>query len=404
MTEVKNNRKISKNVILLGIVSFLTDLSSEIIFPILPMFIASLGGGGLVIGLIGGLADSISSLLKVFSGYLSDRAGKRLPFVFGGYALSSISKIILSFSSLWQHVALLVSVERIGKGLRSAPRDAIIAESSRGQRGKAFGIHRAMDTSGAVAGSGISFVLFYFIGLSFETIILAAGVIGFLALLPLLLVKEKNKKPVESSLKISLKELPRDFKIFLIIAAIFALGNFTYMLFILKAQAALSVFFDPVMAIALPILLYVWFNLIYAVFSIPAGVLSDRLGRRGVLAAGYALFALTCAGFMLSDSLILFIVFFAIYGVTYALIDGNQRAYASDLIPGKLRGTGLGAFHTAIGLAALPASLIAGVLWELEYLGSDAVFIYGAALGLVAAALLLLTGSFMHRANSLING
>ena len=394
MNKIKINKKISGNVILLGVVSFLTDISSEIIFPILPMFIAALGGTGLIIGLIGGLADSISSLLKVFSGYWSDRIGKRLPFVFSGYGLSGVSKILLSFSSVWQHAVIFVSLERVGKGLRTAPRDAIIAESSRGQRGKAFGVHRAMDTSGAVIGSGIAFVLVYYLGLNFQTIIFAAGIIGFFALIPLLFLKEKKKKPVEISLKISLKALPKNFRIFLITATIFALGNFTYMFFILKAQAA---FFDPGMAIAMPILLYAWFNLVYAAFSIPAGIFSDRIGRRKVLASGYVLFAATCTGFMFSDSLILFIIFFALYGITYALIDGNQRAYASDLIPEKLRGTGLGTFHTSIGLAALPASIIAGGLWE--YFGSDVTFIYGAGLSIIAAILFVFYGFEQGRQN-----
>ncbi len=380
------NKKLNRNIILLGIVSFLTDISSEIIFPILPLFIVALGGTGLIIGLIGGLADSISSLLKVISGYWSDKKGKRLPFIFAGYGLSGISKILLSLSSLWQHAVIFVSIERVGKGIRTAPRDAIIAESSStGKRGLAFGIHRAMDTTGAVIGSGIAFILIYYLGLNFETIILSAGIIGFLALIPLLFVKEKKKKPVAGSLKIGLKSLPKGFRTFIIIATIFAIGNFTYMFFILKAQ---GVFSDPKMAIAMPILLYAWFNVVYAVFSIPAGILSDRMGRKRVLAFGYGLFAATCAGFMFADSLNLFIIFFALYGVVYALIDGNQRAYASDLIPEKLRGTGLGTFHTAIGIAALPASIIAGVLWE--YVDPNVTFMYGAGMGILAAILLFL--------------
>jgi len=395
MKKKRDKGKIGRNVVLLGIVSFLTDISSEIIFPILPMFLAALGGTGIVIGLVGGLADSISSLLKVFSGYWSDRVGKRLPFVFAGYGLSSISKIALSFSTAWQHAAVLVSAERVGKGLRTAPRDAIISESTdEKQRGKAFGIHRAMDTSGAVIGSGVAFVMVYYLGLNFQTIIFAAGIIGFFALIPIMFLKEKKKKPVESSLKISLKELPRDFRVFLIIATIFALGNFTYMFFILKSQSA---FFEPEMAIAIPILLYMWFNIVYALFSIPAGVLSDKMGRKKVLASGYLLFAATSLGFMISDSLILFIFFFALYGATYALIDGNQRAYASDLISEKLRGTGLGTLHTCIGLAALPASLIAGVLWE--YISPEAAFIYGAAMAVLAAVLFVFYGGGKGRRN-----
>ena len=381
------SEKLSKNVILLSIVSFLTDISSEIIFPILPMFIASLGGAGLIIGLIGGLSDSVSSILKVIAGYWSDRIGKRKPFVFFGYGLSSFSKILLSFSTTWHHAVVLVSLERVGKGLRDAPRDAILAESSEEHRGRAFGFHRAMDTSGAIIGSALSFVLFYYLGLSFETIIFAAGIIGFFSLIPVLLVKEKDKKPVKSSLELSLKALPGDFRMFVIIASIFALGNFTYMFFILKAQNVFLIL-NPAMAIAIPLLLYVWFNIIYAAFSMPVGTLSDRIGRRKILIAGYGLFALTCAGFVFSDSLAAFIVLFALYGVAYSLIDATQRAFASDLISENIRGTGLGTFHTVIGLAALPASLIAGSLWQ--YVGPDATFVYGAGMGILATALFVL--------------
>ncbi len=375
--------KISRNVILLGIVSFLTDISSEIIFPILPMFIASLGGAGLIIGLIGGLSDSVSAILKVVSGYWSDRIGKRKPFVFFGYGLSSFSKILLSFSTTWHYAVVLVSLERVGKGLRDAPRDAILAQSSENHRGRAFGFHRAMDTTGAIIGSALSFVLFYYIGLSFGTIIFAAGIIGFFSLIPVSFVKEKDNPPVKTSLKLSLKALPGDFRMFVAIASIFALGNFTYMFFILKAQGAFS---DPKMAVALPLLLYVWFNIVYAAFSMPVGNLSDRIGRKKILIAGYGLFTLTCVGFAFSNSLVTFIIFFALYGVAYSLIDATQRAFASDLIPENIRGTGLGTFHTAIGLAALPASLIAGGLWEYDPTGG-LTFIYGAAMGLVATAM-----------------
>lgn len=393
---MKNNRKIGINVILLGIASFLTDVSSEIIFPILPMFIVSLGGNGVIIGLIGGIMECVSSIFKVFSGYLSDRTGKRLIFVFSGYAISSISKIILPFSTVWQHAVAIISIERIGKGIRTAPRDAIIAESSNGQTGKGFGIHRAMDTAGAVVGSAFSFIMFYFLGFKFEAIILSAGIIGFLALFPLFFVKEKYNT-TKASFGIKIKAMPKNFKIFLVVAGIFALGNFTYMFFILKTQIALSSSFNLFMAIALPILLYVLFNVIYALFSIPAGVLSDKFGRPKILAAGYILFSITCISFTFSDSLFLFVILFALYGITYALIDGNQRAYASDLVPENLKGTGLGAFHTVIGLTALPSGIIAGLLWEFNFFGLNATFLYGSILGISAAILLLITQKLMHR-------
>ncbi|MBU2617558.1 MAG: MFS transporter, partial [Euryarchaeota archaeon] len=201
---------ISINVIILGIVSFLGDTSSEMIMPLLPMFIVALGGAGLIVGLIGGLGDSIASILTVFSGYWSDKFGKRKPFVFSGYATSATSKMLLAFSLIWQHVFVLRSLERAGKGLRTAPRDAIIADSALA-RGKAFGIHRAMDTGGAILGSILAFALFWFFNLDFRTIFIIAAAIAFLALVPLLFVKERKREGGMQSMKISFKALPRSF-------------------------------------------------------------------------------------------------------------------------------------------------------------------------------------------------
>jgi len=369
------------NIILLGIVSFITDVSSEIIFPILPLFLVSLGANGLIIGLVGGLSESISSILKVISGYISDKKGKYLPFVFSGYAISTISKILLSFATIWQYAVMLISLERIGKGLRTAPRDAIIAASTGEKKGKAFGIHRAMDTSGAVVGSIMAFILIYFFGLNFQTIILAAGIIGIFALIPLLFVKEK-KTNTDVKFKLNLNSLPADFRKFLIIACIFALGNFSYMFFILKA----SYLFSGEIAIVMPILLYAWFNIVYAIFSVPSGMLADKIGKKKILVAGYLLFAVTCIGFIFSNSFMLFLLFFAIYGISYAFIDGTQRAYISEIIPENLRGTGLGIFHTSVGLTALPGGIIAGLLWEIL---NDATFIYGGITGIISAIMLI---------------
>lgn len=379
------NKKIHPNIILLGVVSFIQDVSSEMIFPILPLFIVSLGGTGLIIGLIGGLSEGISSTLKVFSGYMSDKSRRCVPFIFSGYGLSSVSKFILSFSTIWQHAVLLVSLDRVGKGLRTAPRDAIIAASAGHKKGIAFGIHRAMDTLGAVIGSAIAFILVYFFGLNLQTIIFSAGIIGFFSLIPILFVKEVEKKE-EKSIKMTFganfKSLPKNFRKFLVVAGLFALGNFTYMFFILKTQPM----FSGEMAIAIPILLYVWFNLVYAFLSVPAGALSDKIGKKKVLAAGYSFFALTSLGFIFANSFILFVLLFAFYGIAYALIEATQRAYISEIVPEKLRGTGLGIFHTAIGLSALPGGIIAGLLWEFT---PEATFIYGGIVGIISAVLLV---------------
>lgn len=373
---------VSLNVLLLGVVSFLNDLSSEMIMPILPMFITALGGSGLVVGLIGGLRDSISSVLKVFCGYWSDRAGKRKIFVSSGYLVSSFFKLFLAFSKTWQHVLIFAGLERVGKGLRTAPRDAIISDSMPGKRGRGFGVHRAFDTSGAIAGSTVVFLLYWFLGLGFKSVIFLAAVLAFFSITPLYFVKEKKRKSQKTNLKISLKNLPSPLRLFILISGVFALSNFSYMFFILRAQE----FFVGKLSIGIPILLYILFNIFYASFSVPFGELSDKVGRKKVIVLGYFLFSLTSLGFVFSNSLAGFIVLFTLYGVVYAIVDGNQRAFVSDLSSEKLRATSLGAFHTTIGLAALPASLIAGFLWQIT---PTMTFVYGAVVSMVSVVLFI---------------
>ena len=387
--------KISLNVVLLGIVSFIADVSSEIIAPILPLFIASLGGSGIAIGLVGGLRDSIASILNAVSGYWSDKIGKRKIFVVYGYLTSSVFKGFLALSNAWQHVLLFAGMERIGKGLRGAPRDAIISESMPENKGLAFGFHRAFDTAVAIAGSVLALILFWSFGLGFKQLIVIAAALAFVSLIPLYFVKEGKKTEKADAFKISLKELPTRLKIFILIAAVFAFANFNYMFFILKAQEA----FAGKLSIAVPILLYVLFNIFYAFSSIPFGVLSDGIGRKKALILGYALFSLTSFGFIFFDSIIGFIVLFALYGVTYAAIDGNQRAFVSDLSPQSLRATSLGVFHTIVGLIALPASLIAGFLWEI--FSPSIIFLYSGLVSFAAIALFLWLGRhFKHSVNA----
>ena len=387
---------ISTNVLLLGIVSFLNDLSSEMIMPILPMFITSLGGTGLTVGLVGGFRDSISSILKVLAGYWSDRTGKRKIFVSSGYLTSAIFKLALAFSKTCQHTVALASMERVGKGLRTAARDAIIAESMETERGKGFGIHRAFDTSGAILGTVIVFLLFWFSDFGFKSIILAAGVIAFVSLIPLHFVKERKREPQHTTLKVGLKNLPKPLKLFILVSSIFALGNFSYMFFIIRAQQ----FFTGKLSIAVPILLYILFNIFYAIFAIPLGALSDRIGREKVIVLGYLLFSLTSLGFAFFTSLPAFIILFALYGITHAAIDGNQRAFVADLSSQQLKATALGIFHTAIGLMALPASLIAGFLWH--NVTENLTFIYGSLLSFISGFLFIIFSNCFRSTRSAI--
>lgn len=375
--------KSSKNILLLGFVSLLNDISSEIIQPVLPIFIASLGGSSLAVGLIGGISDGLPSLFKVLAGYWSDRLGKRKPLVVAGYALSAVGKLFLPVATTWQHVFLLKTLERSGKGVRSAPRDAMISESAReGRRGRGFGLHRSMDSTGAVIGSVLAYLLWQG-GMSYSSIFLVAAVLSLLALFPFYRVKESFRAP-SCEIRLKLSGISPKLRRFLAIACLFALGNFSYMFFILRAQGL----FSGAEAVAAPLLLYALFNLVYALMAMPAGIWSDRVGRRKVLALGYALFALTALGFAAVTSLDGLIALFALYGLVYALVDGSERAYVADLSPGSLRGSALGLYYGAIGIAAILSSLIAGALWA--WWGVQATFIFGAgAAGLAAVGLMI---------------
>lgn len=378
---INNHRRISPNVILLSIVSLLNDFSSEMIMPILPMFLKSLGSTGEVIGLVGGLRDSVSSLLKVFCGYWSDKTGKRKVFVYTGYFISTIFKMLLAISRTWPVAVMFSSLERVGKGLRTAARDAIIADSMTDQRGKGFGIHRAFDTIGAIFGAIAALCLYWFADFGFRTIIIIAGVLGFLSLVPLWFVRESKTRTQNVTLKMGLKGLSAPLKLFIVISSVFALGNFSYMFFILRAQQH----FSGRWSVIAPIFLYVLFNISYSALAVPFGSVSDKIGRGKVIIFGYLMFSATAIGFVFFDSIAGFIVLFILYGLMYAAIDGNQRAFVADLASAHFKATALGTYHTMTGLTALPAGLIAGYLWDRA--GPDATFIYGSGLGLLSVVL-----------------
>lgn len=373
-----------RNVIILSIVSFLNDLSSEMIMPILPMFLESLGATGQIVGLVGGIRDSISGILKVLCGYWSDKTGKRKIFVYAGYGISSVFKLLLGLSKTAGGAVVFSSMERVGKGLRTAARDAIIAESvDATQRGKSFGIHRGMDSAGAVLGAGVAFIFLQFTGLGFGAIIIISAGIGLASLVPLRFVSEPETGRQNAKLKLSLSILPRPLKLFILVAAIFALGNFSYMFFVLRAQHL----FGGNWKITAPILLYVLFNIFYSALSIPLGVVSDKIGRQKVLIFGFGMFAVVSFGFAFCDSLLFYIILFALYGVVFAAVDGTERALVSDLAGPDYKATALGTYSTITGLAALPAGIVAGFLWDKSPVYT---FIFGGATAILAIAVFVI--------------
>jgi len=365
----------TRNLIIVGFVSLFTDLSSQMVFPLIPLYLVSLGAGAWIVGLVEGAAETTASLLKVFSGFWSDKIKRRKPFVFAGYGLSSITKPLFALTSSWPFILMVRIVERVGKGIRDAPRDAIVAESADScVRGKAYGFHRAMDGIGSIAGAVLAFLLLPILG--FKNIFLVAFIPGAIAVVCVFFIREKNRiretKPKKTAfLKVSLKNLPRNLKLFILVSTVFAFGHFGYAFILLKAR-------NIGLSNDTAIFLYVVFYIVYTLFIIPSGILSDKIGRKPVLMMGYLLFAVTAIGLLFTYQIFAILIVFVIYGVFYAMIDGVQRAFVVDLSPPELKATALGTFHTAIGLVALPGGLIAGTIWD--KISPEATFIFALAL------------------------
>ena len=384
MKNKNNNKNPKKNVWYLGLVSFFTDVGSEMIFPILPIFLTSvLKANMAIVGLIEGIAESASALLKLASGWFSDKFGKKKLLVIGGYSLSTITKPLLAISTHWTHVLGVRFFDRVGKGIRTSPRDALIAASTvKKERGKSFGLHRAMDTSGAIVGTLIAFfILQKYLGDAFRLIFWLSFIPGLIAVLILVFGVKESKSKVEKKYSFNFKNLNPNLKRFLFVILLFNLANFSYAFFILRAQ-------DVGLLIALIPLVYLVYNLFYAFFAIPAGKLSDIIGRRDVLSTGFLLFGLTALGFAFVANTFTIWILFALYGLFMAITDGVSRAYVSDLTIKEERGTTLGAYHTIVGITVLPANFIGGILWY--KINVFAPFVYAAVLSILAALLLVI--------------
>ncbi len=378
---------IGLNIIILGIVSLCTDLSSQMVFPLIPLYLTSvLAAGAFVVGLVEGAAETTASFLKVISGYFSDRIRRRKPFVLLGYGLSSFVKPLFAFAAVWPAVLSLRVIERIGKGLRTAPRDAIVAESSDVKvRGKAFGFNRAMDGIGSMGGAILAVILLPIYG--FQNVFLIAFIPGIIAVLVIFFIREDDRKqesPSEkkekSSLTVSLRMLSGNLRLFILASAIFALGHYGYAFLLLKAQSTGAT--DDT-----ALLFYVLFYGVYTLCTIPAGIVSDRIGRKPLIVTGYALFIILSAGLVFVTGYLILPLFFALYGIFFAFVDGAQRAFVVDLSPPAIKATALGTFHTAIGLVALPGGFIAGMLWDVY--SPAATFVFGTALAILSLVLMV---------------
>ncbi len=429
-TPAPSRMRLNRTVIALGVVSLFTDMSSEMAYTQVPLFLTSvLGASAISVGVIEGVAESTASLLRLVSGYWSDRSGRRKPLTLLGYSLGAISKPLMALAYAWPFVLLLRFVDRFGKGLRTAPRDALIAETTPKElRGRAFGLHRAMDTTGAVLGPllGIWFLGRIAphnrpidLGHSLRMLFLFAGLPGLCAVLTLWFAvkepqsgregerkKEKAESPQAQGAASSTNaasntapgpdgrktfsyflsfafwtDLQPAYRRFLLITLLFNLGNFSDAFLVLRAR---SLGFEPTEILWL----YAAFNVVEAVLGYGAGILSDRVGRRPLIIAGYGVFALVYLGFALAQSRAAIWGLFLLYGLYYTLTQGVQRAFAADMADPKQRATQIGAYHTVVGIALLPANIVAGLL----FVRSPALpFCVGAATALFSALLLTTT-------------
>jgi len=385
-------RGISHNVFVLALVSLCTDTSSEMIYPLVPLFLTGvLGAPATVVGLIEGLAEATANVLKLVSGRITDRRGGRRAWVFAGYGLSALSKPLLALATIWPLVLLARLVDRVGKGTRGTPRDAIIAASSDpAARGSAFGFHRSMDTIGAVAGPLAGYALLTWTAQNVRLVFLLAAVPAVVGVLLIGRVREPRhvatRAPAmgDAATFFTWRGAAPAYRAFLSVSVLFALGNSSDAFLILRAH-------NLGLGTLATVLAYAVYNVVYAAAGWPAGILSDRLGRRGIIVTGFALFALVYGGMGLATGALVVWPLFALYGLYIALTDGVTKAYITDLVPGEQRGGALGLYAATTGVMALLSSVLAGLLWD--RFTPSAPFYVGAVTALGAAAALLLLPS-----------
>ena len=374
-----------RNIIMLGLVSCFADISSEMVYPLIPLYLtAAFGATPALVGMIEGIAESVASLLKVFSGYISDRFQHKKAIAFSGYATGVIYKIALLFAGSWTGILSARVIDRFGKGVRTAPRDVMVSESAdKNSMGKAFGIHKMLDMAGSAIGILLAFLLMKTIGENGYKTVFALSVIPIgIALLLFFFIHEKKEKREPFQREHFWKNISRldgRLKLYLFVTFLFTLGNSSNAFLLLRAS---DLGFDG----SNTILLYFIYNLTASVLAVPFGKLSDRIGRKSLLVSGYLTFSLVYFGFAFCSSAPLMILIFVVYGTFTAMTAGAERAFIAEIAPGDLKGTMLGLHSTLAGIALLPASITAGLLWD--NFGACAPFLYGSILSLCAALIL----------------
>ncbi|MGE5473020.1 MAG: MFS transporter [Ignavibacteriales bacterium] len=371
------------NVFFTGLTSFLTDTSTKMVYAVMPLFLLSIGASKTELSLIEGIAESTASVLKAISGWWSDKIGKNKPFMTLGYLVTALITPIYSSVASPIQVLYLRFIERVGKGIRTAPRDSLIAGSTDGKKiGKNFGFHKTMDNAGAIIGPLLAVWIMAMFANNYRLVFLLAAIPAALGVIVIMsFIKEAKKSKESLPGKIVFKDFSKRFYAFLFIAFIFTLGNSTDALLLVKAKDA------GFSNIAIP-MLYLVFNVVSVIFAIPMGMLSDKIGRERLIIFGFFLYSIIYLCFGAFSLHYIIITLFALYGLYSASTDGIQKALVSDLIDSDKRGTGLGLYNAVLGITLLPASLIAGVLYD--KVNSSAPFYFGAAMSFIAAVLMII--------------
>lgn len=385
----KNNNGL-RNIVLLGLVSCFADISSEMVYPIIPLYLTTvLGTTPVIVGTIEGIAESLASLLKVFSGYVSDKYHKKKKLAFFGYSTGLVYKLALLFATSWVGILIARIIDRFGKGIRTAPRDAMVAESADKTRlGKSFGIHKALDMLGSSIGILISFIILRFLGdnvNTYKTLFIISIIPILIALCFFNFIKEKEVKSENENNKKekfweNIGSLDNNLKLYLIVVFIFTLGNSSNSFLLMRAN---NVGFSSTNVI----LLYFIYNIIASILAIPIGKKSDKKGRKGILVSGYMVFSIVYLLFGLTKSKAGMIMAFVLYGIYTAMIAGVEKSLITEIAPKNLKATMLGLHGTLVGIALLPASFIAGILWQ--QVNAAAPFIFGSIMSFIAAMILI---------------